>query len=130
MKDYVEGFEKHSARIISCKIKLKDEYRQIIQVYAPTTSYDDNDTDILYDDLENAIYQKKCKQFIIMGDLNAKIGIKENNEDNEWIGPHGIGERNESGERLLDFVSANRMYITTHFFSKTPHTILDMAFTW
>ncbi|GFS13128.1 craniofacial development protein 2 [Elysia marginata] len=116
MKDYIEGFENHSARIISCKIKLKDEYLHIIQVYAPTTSYDDADIDVFYNDLENAIDRKKCKQFIIMGDLNAKIGIKENNGDNEWIGPHGIGARNERGEKLRDFVSTNKMYITNSFF--------------
>ena len=121
MKDYIEGFEKYSARIISCKIKLRDESLQIIQVYAPTTSYDDADNDIFYDDLENAIDRKKCKQVIIMGDLNAKIGIKENNENNEWIGPHGIGVRNERGERLLDFVTANKMYITNSFFKNPAH---------
>ncbi|GFS11377.1 endonuclease-reverse transcriptase [Elysia marginata] len=46
-----------------------------------------------------------------MGDLNSKIGIKENNEENEWIGPHGIGARNERGER-----QQTKCISPTHFF--------------
>ena len=40
--DYVEKFEKHSARIIACKIKLhRRTSLRIIQVYAPTSDHDD-----------------------------------------------------------------------------------------
>ena len=36
----------------------------------------------------------------------------------EWIGPHGIGVRNERGERLMNFAAANKLYITNSFFQK------------
>ncbi|KAK3775444.1 hypothetical protein RRG08_015291 [Elysia crispata] len=96
-KDYIEGFCKHSDRVISCKVKLQEGSLQIIQVYAPTTDYDDEEAEKFYEDLENAI-EKKCANTVIMGDFNAKIGVKDEDEENEWIGPFGIGTRNERGE--------------------------------
>ncbi|KAK3777294.1 hypothetical protein RRG08_064832 [Elysia crispata] len=116
-KDYIEGFCKHSDRVISCKVKLQEGSLQIIQVYAPTTDYDDEEAEKFYEDLENAI-EKKCANTVIMGDFNAKIGVKDEDEENEWIGPFGIGTRNERGEKLIDFCTANRLFVTNSFFKK------------
>ncbi|KAK3784049.1 hypothetical protein RRG08_025243 [Elysia crispata] len=116
-KDYIEGFCKHSDRVISCKVKLQEGPLQIIQVYAPTTDYDDEEAEKFYEDLENAI-EKKCANTVIMGDFNAKIGVKDEDEENEWIGPFGIGTRNGRGEKLIDFCTANRLFVTNSFFKK------------
>ena len=91
---------------------------QIIQVYAPTKDYEDTDVEKFYEDLDNAVNRKECKQHIIMGDFNAKIGIKEKNENLKWIGPHGMGIRNDRGERLLDFAANNKLLVTNTFFQK------------
>ena len=61
-----------------------------------------------------------------MGDFNAKIGIKEKNENLEWIGPHGIGIRNDRGERLLDFAANNKLFVTNTFFQKPS----SLYWTW
>ncbi|GFO20140.1 craniofacial development protein 2-like [Plakobranchus ocellatus] len=79
--------------------------------------YDDADVEIFYEELENAM-DPKCKYKVIIGDFNSKIGVKEADEENEWIGPFGIGERNERGERLIDFCVANKLYITNSFYQK------------
>ena len=39
----------------------------------------------------------------MIGDLNAKIGIKVNEETYQNIGPCGIGFRNDRGERFSEF---------------------------
>ncbi|KAK3784259.1 hypothetical protein RRG08_039119 [Elysia crispata] len=67
-----------------------------------------------------------------MGDFNAKIGVKDEDEENEWIGPFGIGTRNERGEKLIDFCTANRLFVTNSFFKKPrPRGYeLDMGITW
>ncbi|GFN92475.1 RNA-directed DNA polymerase (reverse transcriptase) domain containing protein [Plakobranchus ocellatus] len=72
--------------IISCKIKLQKESLQLIEAYAPTTEYDDADVENFYEELENAM-DPKCKYKLIIGDFNSKIGVKEADEENEWIGP-------------------------------------------
>ena len=127
----IESFQIHSDRIISCKIRLQGESLQIIQVYAPTKDYEDTDIETFYEDLDNAVNRKECKQHIIMGDFNAKIGIKEKNDNLKWIGPHGIGIRNDRGERLLDFAANNKLDSTCckHILPKASLTLLDMGIT-
>ena len=54
---------------------------------------------------------------IVMGDLNAKVG--EGNDGYENImGKHGLGERNENGEKLVAFCGLNNLVITGTIF---PH---------
>jgi hypothetical protein len=53
---------------------------------------------------------------LIIGDFNAKVG--SNNEGHESaMGKHGIGERNDNGERLLDICEINNLVITGTIFS-------------
>ena len=62
---------------------------------------------------------------LVMGDLNAKVG-----EDNEGyeniIGSHGVGERNDNGERLVDFCGLNNLVVTGTIF---PHKLIHKQ-TW
>ncbi|GFR76387.1 endonuclease-reverse transcriptase [Elysia marginata] len=118
MKNFVEGFQRHSERIISCQIKLKGESLKVIQVYAPTSDYEDTEIEEFYEDLAKAMEMKGRGNIIIMGDFKAKIGTKKKDEDLEWIDCHGIGERNERGQRLLDFAAENKLYITNTFYQK------------
>ena len=43
------------------------------------------------------------KYKIVTGDFNAKIGTKTKEEDAKSMGAFGIGERNERGDRLIEF---------------------------
>ena len=53
---------------------------------------------------------------LVMGDLNVKVG--EDNEGYENIrGSHGVGERNDNGERLVDFCGLNNLVVTGTIFS-------------
>ena len=61
-----------------------------------------------------------------MGDFNAKIGIKDKNENLEWIWPYGIGIRNDRGERLLDFAANNKLFVTNTFFQKPASRYLTL----
>ena len=62
LKDYIEEFKTHTDRIVSCKIKLKGEQTlQIIQVYAPTSSYEDEEVEMFYEEIEKATDRKQCK---------------------------------------------------------------------
>ncbi len=43
-----------------------------------------------------------------MGDLNSKVG--ESNEGYEHVvGSHGLGEKNDNGERLIEFCTLNNL---------------------
>ena len=43
-----------------------------------------------------------------MGDFNAKIG---KGKQGEVVGSHGLGERNERGERLVEFCMNNKLIV-------------------
>ena len=120
--DYVENFEKHSDRIISCKIKLHGKTSlQIIQVYAPTCDHDSETVELFYEELEKAIDKKACSHHIVMGDFNAKIGVRNTNDKMNCTGPFGTGNRNERGERLLDFAEENNLVVTNSLFFKAAN---------
>ena len=47
----------------------------IVQVYAPTSDYDDNKIEELHDQLQNVIDQTPKKDIlVVLGDWNAKVG--------------------------------------------------------
>ena len=120
--DYVENFEKHSDRIISCKIKLHGKTSvQIIQVYAPTCDHDSETVELFYEELEKAIDRKACSHHIVMSDFNAKIGVRNTNDKMKCTGPFGTGNRNERGERLLDFAEENNLVVTNSLFFKAAN---------
>ena len=50
---------------------------------------------------------------IIMGDFNAKVG--QGQLKDSGLGPHGLGQRNERGERLLNFCKINNFSILNTF---------------
>ena len=100
--DFVEKVEKHSDRINSCKIKLQWKTSlQIIQIYAPTSDHDDETVDMFYEELEKAMDKKAGSHHIVMGDFNAKTGVRNINENMKCAGPFGTGNTNEGGRRLL-----------------------------
>ena len=56
----------------------------------------------------------KCGEVVFaMGDFNAKVGCGEHLD---IAGQFGLGSRNESGSRLLQFCEENNMMIANAFF--------------
>ena len=61
-----------------------------------------------------------------MGDFNAKVGSRQNDEEKESVGPFGLGDRNERGEQLVEFVTGNDLVVANTFFQQHPRRL----FTW
>ena len=53
------------------------------------------------------------------------VGLRKDLEE-KCLGPFGIGERNERGERLLDFVASRNLFIGNKLFKKS----LKRYWTW
>lgn len=45
-----------------------------------------------------------------MGELNAKVG-QDNTDYERVMGKHGVGIRNDSGERLVEFCTMHNLVI-------------------
>ncbi|VDP23203.1 unnamed protein product [Schistosoma margrebowiei] len=98
----------------------------IIQCYAPTNDSNDDIKNQFYERLQSVI--KKCPRkdlTILMGDLNAKVGI-DNTGYEDIMGRHGLGERNENGERFANLCASNKLVIGGTIF---PHKRIHKA-TW
>ncbi|CAH8514717.1 unnamed protein product [Schistosoma haematobium] len=122
------GWESHGSRIIKASFKTKKEgiLMNIIQCYAPTNDSNDEIKDQFYERLQSII--EKCPRkdlTILLGDLNAKVGI-DNTGYEDIMGRHGLGERNENGERFANLCAFNKLVIGGTIF---PHKRIHKA-TW
>ena len=103
------GFWAISDRVIMRKLEAKPFHINVIQVYAPTQDHDGEEIEKLYQEIQNGIkYAKSDEAICIMGDLNAKVGDERYQN---IVGMHGLGRRNERGERLIQFCQENKLII-------------------
>ena len=63
-----------SIRLITIRLRAVPFSIAIVQVYAPTSDYDDNEIEGFYDRLQNDIDQTRKDIFVVQGDWNAKVG--------------------------------------------------------
>ncbi|XP_071821535.1 craniofacial development protein 2-like [Apostichopus japonicus] len=120
----VLGYNPVNDRMISIRLDGQPVKTTIIQVYAPTSAASDEDTQNFYGRLQDLVDSvPRGDALVIMGDWNAKIG----EEPVAGIsGRHGLGERNEAGERMLDFCEANRLVISNTWFQQPKRRL----YTW
>ena len=65
-------------------LRITDRYQlKIVQVYAPTTSHSDEETDNFYNTIDK-ILEKQTHYTIVMGDFNAKVGGQTNTSASAW----------------------------------------------
>ncbi|XP_076347953.1 uncharacterized protein LOC143245476 [Tachypleus tridentatus] len=90
----------------------------IIQTYATTADKVMTEIERFYEDIEKAMKQLKLQDIkIIMGDFNAKVG---KNKIDKTVGPFGIGELNERGERLVDRCKEHDIAVMNTWFKNHP----------
>ena len=75
-----------SERVMIVKFKCQPVNINIIQVYAPTSDAPDEDIQLFYEDPKKAFSTCKAPEVrIVMGDFNAKVGKKVNQELQEYM---------------------------------------------
>ena len=117
------GFWPVSVRIIVLKLKGKYFNITIIQVYAPTSDSTDEEIETFYETLDIAKKQSGSQDVrIIMGDLNAKVG-EQQNDDEGIVGRFGLGERNERGERWITWCKCNKQVLMNTWFKQHPRRL-------
>ncbi|CAF4692807.1 unnamed protein product, partial [Rotaria sp. Silwood2] len=105
------GYNPISSRVITARFNATPFKLTVIHVYAPTSASSDDEIEIFYDSIEHALTQTPKKDIIIVtGDWNAKIG-SDNTHWESVMGRYGYGDRNERGDRLLEFAALHNLYI-------------------
>ena len=89
----------------------------MIQMYAPTNNADEDTKDMFYKQLQRVIYNIPRHDIIILsGDLNAKLGYKQEGEDG-IVGIYDLkSEKSDNRERLTSFCAINNLAITSTMF--------------
>lgn len=102
-------------RLIGIDLKLKFGI-SMIQVYAPQQGRPTAEKEQFYQQLQELVEEMKYQDnIIICGDFNGHVGCERRYY--EWnIGDYSIGDRNEAGQRLLDFTQINNLQIMNTFF--------------
>ena len=86
------GFWPISDRVMVAKIKGQHFDIHIIQTYTPTSDHSDDETQVVYEEMKQAISYVKCGEVVIaMGDFNAKVGCGDHLDITGQFGP---GSRN------------------------------------
>ena len=71
----VMGCRPVSSRLITIRLRAVPFNITIVQAYAPTSDYDDNEIEEFYDQLQNVIDQTPKKGILVVqGDWNAQVG--------------------------------------------------------
>ena len=100
-----------SSRLISARLQGRHINITIIQCYAPTNDSDEEDKEDFYSQLQAEVGKApRHDLLVVMGDLNAKVG-SDNTDYERVMGKHGMGTRNDNGERLVEFCAMNNLVI-------------------
>ncbi|PIK42832.1 hypothetical protein BSL78_20302 [Apostichopus japonicus] len=114
----ISEYKEISDRIATLKLQINKKHTlRVIQVYAPTSSHDEIEVEDFYNDLDQIMSTDTSSFAILMGDFNAKVGLRRST-DEKGIGAYGIGDRNERGDRLMEFVASRDLVIGNTLFKK------------
>ena len=108
-----------SSRVIAIRTSAKPHNMTLIQAYAPTSDYEDDEVEAFYEQLAQTIAKVPKKDILIVqGDWNAKVGKDAYKDWSGTVGRFGIGETNDRGLRLLEFAKSHKLTIANTLY---PH---------
>ena len=110
-KDNITRVSSGNSRVAELVLRITDIYQlKIVQVYAPTTSHSDEETDNFYNNIDKLLEKQ-------MGDVNSKVG-RQTNTSERATGCFGLGQRNERGDTLVEWATSKNIKIMNTQFQK------------
>ena len=116
-----------SSRLITISLRAASFNIIIVQVYAPTSDYDDIEIEEIHGQLQNVINQTPRKDILVVqGDWNAKVGKNACVNCHGMCGPFYNDDTNETGLRLLEYATFNDLVLANSF----GHHKASRRWTW
>ena len=110
--------------MISVHLQGKPFNITAIQVYAPTSNAEEAEVEWLYEDLQDLLELTTKKDVLFtLGDWNTK---GRSQETPGVTGKFGLGIRNETGQRLIEFCQENALVIANTLFQQHKRRL----YTW
>ena len=93
-------------RMIDLKLELDGVIINIISAYVLQQGCTLEEKEVFCSDLEETVEMISREERVIVGaDLNGHVGVG-NNGDEDVMGRHGMGERNDEGQAVVDFAKS------------------------
>ncbi|KAK6756043.1 hypothetical protein RB195_014437 [Necator americanus] len=126
MAKNIDSFEQLTTRIGRLRMRRCGPIPAltIFVVYAPTSSYEEEEVEAFYMDLEKFYQEDHAFYKVIVGDFNAKVGPRRTPEELH-IGTHGL-QWNDQGERLSEFIMTTKTIHGNSQFQKPS----SLRWTW
>ena len=114
VQNAVLGCNLKNDRMISVRFQGKPFNITVIQAYPPTSNAEEAKVEQFYEDLQDLLEQTPKKNVLfIIGDWNEKVGSQETSG---VTGKFGLGIRNETGQRLIEFCQENPLVMANTCF--------------
>ena len=115
------GYWPISDRIIKMKLKGTPFNIHVLQLCAPTEDSMEEELENSNEKLTRATEQcKEHERYMLMGDLNAKVGW---GRQDDTVGKYGLGRRNERGEKWIEWCSQFLQVISNTWFKHHPRRL-------
>lgn len=115
--DSLTTYEQISPRMIKATYDVEGGKLSVFQVYAPDSSYGDEEYVNFLDELQERLnLERRSSRPMIMGDFNAKVGGDQYENWQETVGRFGLGQANDRGLALLQFCAINDMVVCNTLF--------------
>ena len=102
-------------RIICLKMELYGVMLNVISVYAPQVGCIREEKETFWLDLDETAEKIPRNERIVVGaDLNGQVE-EGNNGDEECMGRHRLGKRNNEGQAVVDFAKGMELAITNTY---------------
>ncbi|KAK6742798.1 hypothetical protein RB195_010207 [Necator americanus] len=126
MAKNIDSFEQLTTRIGRLRMRRcgPTPALTIFVAYAPTSSYEEEEVEAFYMDLEKFYQEDHAFYKVIIGDFNAKVGPRRTPEE-PHIGTHGL-QWNDQGERLSEFIMMTKTIHGNSQFQKPS----SLRWTW
>lgn len=105
-----------SERLMKLCLQCAGHTCHIISAYAPTLVSPPEEKDRFYDSLSNLLLSlPPTDSVFILGDFNARVG-RDSEAWPDVLGPHGTGNMNENGQRLLELCCQFSLRVMSTYF--------------
>ncbi len=118
-----------SSRLLRADFKGSEATLTVLIFHAPTSEHPQQQQQF-EDELAAAEAEVPGRDMLVaLGDANARPGSRANGSKDAYtacLGPHGVGQRNDAGERLLQLCAARGLCVANSYFCHKP----AQQYTW
>ena len=113
-----------SDRAMCMKLEVEGVLFNVISAYAPQVGCNIEEKEEFWDELDEEVQKIPGAERVVIGaDLNGHVG-EGNTGDERVMGRYEVRERNEEGQRIVDFAKRMDMAVlNTYFKKKEEHRV-------